>query len=92
MASVSVSIILPVWNAEAHVGEAVQSIVSQHFLDWELLVLDDASTDGTLAVVEGFADPRIRLIRHADKRGLAKLLNEGISLAVFPYSLNTPSA
>ena len=52
-----ISVILPVYNAERWVAESVQSILDQTFTDFELLVVDDASTDGTAAVLRGFDDP-----------------------------------
>ncbi|MDD9821652.1 MAG: glycosyltransferase [Gammaproteobacteria bacterium] len=57
-----ISVILPVYNAERWVAESVQSILDQTFTDFELLVVDDASTDGTAAVLRGLNDPRLRLI------------------------------
>ncbi len=58
-----VSIVLPMYNAENFVGECIQSILSQTYTNFELLVLDDGSTDGCIKVVESFSDSRIHLIR-----------------------------
>lgn len=55
-----VSVILPTYNREALLREAVASVVAQTFTEWELLVADDGSTDGTRAYLEGVTDPRIR--------------------------------
>src|SRR5437763_16247353 len=60
-----VSIITPAYNAAAFIGETIASALGQTYANWELLVVDDGSTDATCAVVQGFADPRIRIIRAA---------------------------
>ncbi len=54
---------MPVYNAERYVSEAIESVLSQTFKDFEFLILDDGSTDGSLAILKGYAerDPRIRL-------------------------------
>lgn len=68
-----VSVVMPAYNAEAFIGEAIRSVLAQTYANWELVVVDDASTDGTCAVVEAFAkyEPRIRLIRNAANCGSA---------------------
>lgn len=67
---------MPVYNCCATVAEAIASILNQTLEDWELVVLDDGSRDGTQDVVRKFADPRIRLIMSETNRGLAARLNE----------------
>jgi len=57
------SIIIPVHNKEAHVARAIRSVFRQTREDWELIVVDDASTDGSAAVVRQFDDPRLTVIR-----------------------------
>jgi glycosyltransferase involved in cell wall biosynthesis len=57
-----VSVVMPVWNRAAAVGAAIESVLAQTYPHWELLVVDDGSTDGTAAVVGRYAgDPRVRL-------------------------------
>ena len=77
-----VSVLMPVYNAEQFVAEAVASILEQSFGDFELLVLDDSSDDRSLEVVEEVCagDPRVRIVceRHA---GLAVRLSEGLAAA-----------
>jgi glycosyltransferase involved in cell wall biosynthesis len=77
-----VTVLMPVHNGASFVGEAIESILAQTFKDFELLIIDDGSTDVTPAVLEHYArlDPRIRLVRR-DARGLVATLNEGIELA-----------
>jgi len=58
-----VSIMMPAYNAEAYIETAIQSVIDQTYSHWELIVVDDGSTDNTAAIVNRFEDPRIRLIR-----------------------------
>ena len=80
----SVSIAMPVRNACSTVEAAIRSILAQTYPDFEFLIIDDGSTDGTAEVVSGFRDPRIRLIRHQVSLGLAVRLNEAISMSGSP--------
>ena len=68
-----VSIITPTWNVEAFIGETIHSVQAQTVSDWELLLTDDCSTDGTMSVLEEFAasDPRIRPMRQTANGGPA---------------------
>jgi glycosyltransferase involved in cell wall biosynthesis len=76
------SVILPVYNCLPYLEEAVASVLEQTFTDFELLLLDDGSTDGSLGVLRSFAqrDPRCVVLTRGN-RGLVPTLNEGISLA-----------
>lgn len=76
------SVILPVFNCAPYLGEAISSILEQTFSDFELLALDDGSTDGSLDIMRAFAarDARCR-VHTRDNRGLVYTLNEGIELA-----------
>lgn len=79
-----VSVILPVYNGEAYLREAVDSILGQTYADFELIVIDDGSRDGTAAVLDAVRDPRVRVV-HQDNMGLALTLNKGIGLARGEY-------
>ena len=72
------SVIVPAYNVEAFVGEAIESVLRQSVSDWELIVVDDGSTDATAAVVDGFTDPRIHLIRQ-ENAGVSAARNQGIA-------------
>jgi surface carbohydrate biosynthesis protein (TIGR04326 family) len=63
-----VSVIMGVYNAQKHLEEAVRSILEQTFTDFELVVVDNASTDDSVDIVESFNDPRIRLIRNPEDK------------------------
>lgn len=67
---------LPFYNDYRHLALAVRSVLRQTWQNWELLLVNDASQDGSLEVARTFADPRIRIIDHRDNRGLGYRLNE----------------
>ncbi|MGD8626779.1 MAG: glycosyltransferase [Anaerolineae bacterium] len=75
-----VSVITPCYNGERFLGETIQSILAQTFHDFELIAVDDGSTDGTRQVVESFDDPRIHYI-YQENQGPAAARNTGISAA-----------
>jgi hypothetical protein len=75
-----VSVVLSVRNGAADLPRAVESILAQTFSDFELIAIDNGSIDGTAAVLNGLADPRVRVV-HQDGMGLAGALNRGIALA-----------
>lgn len=79
-----VSVIVPVYNVECYVGAAIQSVLDQTFQDFEILIIDDASPDQSIAVCRRFADERIRIIQQAN-RGLAGARNTGIRNARGEY-------
>jgi glycosyltransferase involved in cell wall biosynthesis len=76
-----VSVLVAVSNGERHLEPALASIARQTFSDLELIVVDDGSTDSTPAVLEGFADPRLRVVRNDQRLGLAGALNRGLEVA-----------
>jgi glycosyltransferase involved in cell wall biosynthesis len=73
-----ISVILPVYNCERYIGLAIQSVLCQSFRDFELIVINDGSTDSTGLVIDGFSDPRIKKIE-IENGGLVKALNLGVS-------------
>jgi len=82
----AVSVIMPVRNGEAWLGQGIASVLSQDFGDFELLVVDDGSDDGTPRILEQFsrADPRVQLL-HQAPQGIAAALNRAIAAAGAPY-------
>jgi len=85
MTAPQISVLMPVYNAKKYIKAAVDSILNQTFTDFEFIIINDGSTDGTLAILEKYAkkDTRIRLISRENK-GLVATLNEGIALAKAP--------
>jgi glycosyltransferase involved in cell wall biosynthesis len=75
-----VSVVLPTYNCPKYVASAIESVLSQSFRDFELLVIDDGSTDETPDVVNQYVDPRVRVVTQSNA-GLATTLNRGIELA-----------
>ncbi len=76
-----VSVVLPTYNGARYLAESVQSVIAQTFQDWELIIVDDCSTDETPQIIEHFVqqDPRIRSIRHETNRKLPAALNTGFA-------------
>ncbi len=80
-----VTVFMPAYNREGLVGQAIDSVLAQTLADFELLVIDDGSTDRTPEVVSGYADPRIRLVRNDANLGIPRTRNLGIELARGEY-------
>lgn len=80
-----VSVIMPAYNAEAYVGEAISSILEQSWENLELIIVDDASTDTTLDVIRSFTDPRIRLLTNSHNLGIAASTNQAVDVSDGEY-------
>ena len=80
----TVSVIMPVYNVELYVAEAIRSVLAQSFCDFELIIVDDGGTDGSLAICRSFDDTRIRIVSQTN-RGLAGARNTGIYQARGKY-------
>lgn len=77
----TVSVIIPTYNRAHMVPRAIHSVLAQTFADFELLVVDDASTDGTEEIVRGIADPRLRYIWRPANGGVSAAQNTGLAAA-----------
>jgi len=75
------SIILPVYNSDLFVGQAINSLLKQTFRDFELLIIDDGSTDRTAAIISSFIDQRIKIIVNPVNRGIVFSRNRGLRSA-----------
>jgi glycosyltransferase involved in cell wall biosynthesis len=75
-----ITVLMPAYNAELYIKEAVESILNQTFRNFEFLIINDGSTDKTLAILQSFNDSRIRIINQENK-GLIDTLNLGIGEA-----------
>lgn len=80
-----VTVLLPVYNSARFLGDALDSILAQTWVDFEILAIDDGSTDESLAILQACQDPRLRIIEHPHNRGLIASLNEGIAEAGGQY-------
>ena len=77
-----VSVIMPAFNREKFIAESIRSVLNQSFKDFELIVIDDGSTDKTLQIANTFLeDPRIRIVRNQKNLGIAKTRNKALELA-----------
>ncbi len=83
----TVSVVLPVYNGEAFLREALDSILAQTLRDWELLIVDDASMDGSRRIAEDYAqrDARVKVIANTQGKGLVGALNTGLDAATGTY-------
>lgn len=80
MTAPKISIILPVYNGAAYLAEAIESVVSQDFADWELIVVNDGSTDSSSDIARSFTDSRITVV-DTENGGLSVARNRGIARA-----------
>jgi len=69
------TVAMPAYNTGRYIGEAIESVLRQEGVDFELVVVDDGSADDTVRVVRGFPSPRIRLIENGARRGIAHCHN-----------------
>ncbi|MBN1971004.1 MAG: glycosyltransferase [Candidatus Delongbacteria bacterium] len=80
-----ISVIMPVYNGEMYLAEAIDSILNQTFRDFEFIIINDGSSDKTEEIVLSYSDIRIIYISNVRNLGIAKALNKGISLARGKY-------
>ena len=78
MVSTKVSVIMPSYNKEAFIGKSIKSILNQSFADFELIIIDDCSTDSSVDIIKGFQDERIRFYQNETNIGIAANRNKGI--------------
>jgi peptidoglycan/xylan/chitin deacetylase (PgdA/CDA1 family)/glycosyltransferase involved in cell wall biosynthesis len=80
-----VSIVCPLYNARHTLARAFRSVLMQHTLDWELILVDDASRDSSARLATQYlCDPRVRLVSHRHNQGLSRALNSGLAIARAP--------
>ncbi len=79
-----ISVLMPAWNAENYIAEAIESILAQSFHEFEFIIINDGSTDNTKQIIDSFSDERIISINKAHN-GIAEALNIGLSIAKAPY-------
>jgi glycosyltransferase involved in cell wall biosynthesis len=80
-----VTVLMPVYNAGAHLAEAIESILGQTCGDFEFLIINDGSTDGSRELIQRYCDTRIRLVENERNSGLVFTLNRGLSMARGKY-------
>lgn len=80
-----ITVLMPVYNCELYVKEAIDSIINQTFTDFEFLIIDDASTDKTVSIIKEYKDSRIQLIEKEGNKGISDSLNYGLKVAKGEY-------
>lgn len=80
-----VSVVVPAFNRATTIGRSIDSVLNQTFDDFELIIVDDASTDDTIGVVAQYTDRRIRLLRHSANGGVSAARNTGLQTARGQY-------
>ena len=84
MEDVKVTVLMPAYNVEKYIGESIDSILRQSFTDFELVIVNDCSSDDTEAVIRSYSDPRIVLINQSNQ-GISAALNAGLLVAKGKY-------
>lgn len=73
-----VSVIMPVYNAQKYIGEALESVLNQTYKNFELIIIDDCGKDDSIKIVENYNDPRIRIFHNSKNCGIAYSRNRGL--------------
>ncbi|PXV62510.1 glycosyl transferase family 2 [Dysgonomonas alginatilytica] len=79
------SVIMPVFNAERYLREAIDSIINQSYTDWELIIINDGSIDCSENIIKSYTDTRLRYYKNEQNIGLIQTLNKGIDLCKGAY-------
>lgn len=79
-----ISVIIPAYNHENFIGPAIESVLAQTVEDFELVIIDDGSTDATAAVIQGYGDPRLRFFQQ-ENQDAYNTINRGLDIAVGRY-------
>lgn len=80
-----VTVFIPVHNRDRYIGDAIQSILGQHFQDFDILLIDDGSTDRSVEVMRSFHDPRLTIVCNESNLGIPRTRNRGLELARGEY-------
>ena len=81
----AVTVLMPVYNGAPYVKDALESVLAQTFTDFELLLIDDGSTDNTAEIISAYSDSRIRILANPGNLGLVATLNRGLQVAAGAY-------
>lgn len=80
-----VTVLMPVYNGEAYLNEAIESILSQTFEDFEFLIINDCSSDNSKEIIKAYKDKRINFVENETNIGLSSILNKGLDIAKGEY-------
>ena len=79
------SVIIPLYNKAPYVAKTIESVLRQTFSDYELMVIDNGSTDGSGDIVAKYSDPRLQIHRIEENAGVSNARNKGVELTSAPY-------
>lgn len=79
------SVIIPLYNKAPYIRKTIESVLGQTLGDYELVIVDNGSNDGSSEIVAGFRDPRIRIVQLEENVGVSNARNKGVSLSISPY-------
>jgi glycosyltransferase involved in cell wall biosynthesis len=85
MRNIRVSVLMPAYNAEKYITEAIDSILAQTFSDFEFIIINDGSTDKTPEIVRSYKDSRIVFVDNTKNQGLIAVLNQGLDICRGEY-------
>lgn len=85
MSEVKISVCIPVFNGEAFIKEAIDSVLTQSYSDFEIVIVDNHSTDSTICIIKQYNDPRIKLFRNESNIGMIPNWNRAMELAKGTY-------
>jgi len=85
MKAPKVSVIMPVYNGEKYLKEAIESILSQNFIDFEFIIINDGSTDNSDKIIHSYSDSRINIVNNDKNIGLINTLNKALGIALGEY-------
>ncbi|NMB70461.1 glycosyltransferase [candidate division WWE3 bacterium] len=86
-----VSVVMPVYNTEKYLKIAIESILNQTYKNYEFIIIDDASTDSSIQIIESYVDPRIKIIKNSSTLRVTKTINVGIRVATGKYIVRMDS-
>ena len=79
--STLVTVLMPVYNGEKYLAEAIESVLNQTYTNFEFLIIDDCSTDESIKIIKSFKDRRMRLIQNQKNLGQSENMNKGLQMA-----------
>ena len=80
-----ISVLMPAYNAEKYIGEAIESILNQTYKDFEFIIINDGSIDRTEDIILSYDDPRIIYLKNKENSGIVASLNNGLKQAKGQY-------
>ena len=80
-----ISVIMPVYNAQKYLGQAIESVLRQTYRNFELIIIDYGSSDDSLKIIKSFSDSRIKIVYHKKNQGIISSLNDGIKESAGKY-------